>query len=190
MKKLAILASGSGTNADRIIAYFKNRSDVQIDVLLCNKPGAGAFDVAEKHGVESVAITRSALNDSDAYSKLLIERGVDYIILAGFLLKVPPHLLEAFPDKILNIHPALLPKYGGKGMYGMNVHNAVVDNHESESGMTIHLVNGQYDEGAIVFQASCPVAPSDNAADVAKKVQALEHAHFPRVIDVFISHGS
>jgi phosphoribosylglycinamide formyltransferase-1 len=182
MTRIVILASGSGSNAENIIKYFKNSNLISVDHILCNKKDAKVFERAKRLKVNSLYFDREMLNDFDVVLDLLKETA-DYIILAGFLWKIPSKIIEAFPNKIINIHPALLPKYGGKGMYGMHVHNAVVENKETETGITIHYVNENYDEGAIIFQARFNVLPSDSADDVAEKIHELEYEYFPKVIE-------
>ena len=185
MKRIVILASGSGSNAENIINYFNNNSLVSIVGILCNKKDAFVFERAKRLGVSCLYFSKEELNDNDTVLNLLLEKA-DYIILAGFLWKIPSKIIDAFPNKIINIHPALLPKYGGKGMYGMHVHNAVVENCENETGITIHYVNEHYDEGAIIFQASFEVLPTYSAEEVAEKIHELEYEHFPKIIEKVI----
>lgn len=181
VKKVAIFASGSGTNAENIITYFAENELIIVDSLWSNKPGAGALKRAEKLGIDSFVFNRHQLYESDEMVQNLKERGIDLIVLAGFLWLIPQNLIDNF--KIVNIHPALLPEYGGKGMYGMNVHRAVVENEDTESGITIHFVNPVYDDGKIIFQARCPVLPGDKPEDVAQKVHMLEYKYYPSVIE-------
>ena len=183
MKKLAILASGSGSNAENIANYFKGKGIAEITLILSNNPNAYVLERAKKLGIPSFVFTKKEINETEALLDAIKKSGAEWIILAGFLLKVPQNLLEAFDGKIVNIHPALLPKFGGKGMYGERVHQAVVECGETESGITIHYVNEHYYEGAIIFQAKCPVLKEDTADDVATKVHALEYEHFPKVIE-------
>lgn len=183
MKKLAILASGSGSNAENIANYFKEKGIAEITLILSNNPDAFVLERAKRLGIPSFVFSKKELNDSDIVLDMIRKSGAEWIILAGFLLKVPQNLLEAFDGRIVNIHPALLPKFGGKGMYGDRVHQAVVEAGEEESGITIHYVNEHYDEGAIIFQAKCPVLKQDAADDVASKVHALEYEYFPKVIE-------
>ncbi|TAG08110.1 MAG: phosphoribosylglycinamide formyltransferase, partial [Sphingobacteriia bacterium] len=180
---LAIFVSGTGTNAAKIIDYFSQHKLVLVDLIVVNKPNAGVLSVAKTHHIDTWLIERSAFYETDCYLNDLKTRGIDFLILAGFLWKVPEYLVSAFPNKIVNIHPALLPKFGGKGMYGMKVHEAVVDAGEKETGITIHYVNEQYDEGAIIFQSSCTVEPTDTPEIVAQKVHELEHRHFAEVLE-------
>lgn len=184
--QFAILASGNGTNAQQIAEYFADRTDVNVNVIIYNKKDAYVARRAEALGIESHYFNRRDFFETDNVLLFLRERQIDYLILAGFLLLVPENLLKAFPDRIINIHPALLPKYGGKGMYGHNVHEAVVANHETETGITIHIVDQHYDRGTTLFQARCNVAPTDTADDVAAKIHLLEKAWFPKVIDAFV----
>ena len=184
--QLAILASGNGTNAQQIAEYFADKPAVNINVIIYNKKDAYVAKRAEMLGIESRYFNRHSFLETDDVLHFLQERHIDYVILAGFLLLVPQNLLDAFPNRIVNIHPALLPKYGGKGMYGHNVHEAVVANKEAETGITIHIVDQHYDRGTILFQARCKVEPSDTADDVAAKIHLLEKAYFPRVIDSLV----
>lgn len=181
VKRIALFASGSGTNAENIINYFADNEQIKVDSLWSNKPDAFALKRAEKLGVDTFVFTRRELNETGEVVTKLKERKIDLIVLAGFLWLIPEELINNFT--ILNIHPALLPKYGGKGMYGMKVHQAVVDNHDTESGITIHLVNPVYDDGEILFQAKCPVLPGDTPEDVAQKIHELEYKYFPKVIE-------
>ena len=185
MKRIALLASGSGSNAENIVQYFLNSERVKFPVVLSNKKDAYVHERAKKLNIPSFTIDKSGFESGEALS-LLKKYEIDFVVLAGFLLKVPDNILNAYPNKVINIHPALLPKYGGKGMYGSHVHEAVVANNEVESGITIHYVNENYDEGQIIFQAKCPVLLTDSANDVAEKVHALEYKHFPEVIETFL----
>ena len=182
LKKIAIFASGSGSNAENIINYFSSYPNISFPFILCNKKEAFVHERAKKLRIPSITFDKTQLENGEILS-LLQKEGIDFIVLAGFLLKVPENILSAYPDKIINIHPALLPKYGGKGMYGMKVHEAVVANGEKESGITIHFVNEKYDEGAIISQYKCEVLPGDSPEDVAQKVHGLEYEYFPRVIE-------
>ncbi len=181
MKKIAIFASGSGSNAQNIIEYFQGNRHVVVDSLWSNNENAYALIRAEKLGVESFTFSRDEFYHSIDVLEELTERKIDLIVLAGFLWLVPKYLTEEFP--VINIHPALLPKYGGKGMYGNFVHEAVVKNKEKVSGISIHYVNERYDEGDIIFQTTCDLNPGDKADDVAAKVHQLEYEHYPRVIE-------
>ncbi len=185
MKRIVILASGSGTNAENIIKHFKNNLNVEVTKVLTNNPKAKVLQRAKKLNVSSSIFSKEDFYSTNSILKFL-KQHADYIILAGFLWKVPFVILNEFPDKIINIHPALLPKYGGKGMYGMRVHDAVVANKEKESGITIHYVNKNYDEGAIIFQKSFEVLICDTAESVAKKIHILEQENFPKIIEKII----
>ena len=180
---LALFASGSGTNVENIARYFQTNDNVNVVLVLSNKPDAFALERAKNLNIPSVAFTKKELEETDRVLQILNEYKIDFIVLAGFLLKIPAYLVDAYPNRIINIHPALLPKYGGKGMYGRFVHEAVVANKETESGITIHFVNEHYDEGAIIFQTRCALAPTDSPDDLARKIQALEHDFFPKVIE-------
>ncbi len=183
MKKIAILASGSGSNAENIANYFKGSDYAQVSFIIANNPNAYVLERAKRLGIESAVVTKSEFMEADGIIAMLKERDIDFVVLAGFLLLVPQKLIQAYPGRIVNIHPALLPKHGGKGMYGDNVHKAVVECGDTESGITIHLIDEQYDKGTTFFQAKCPVLPTDTYEDVAAKVHALEYEHFPHVIE-------
>lgn len=183
MKNIAIFASGSGTNAENIARYFSNSETIKVAVVLSNNKNAGVHARMEKLNIPSVSFTREEFIEGTAVLAKLAEYDTDLIVLAGFMNKISDTLLKAYPNKIINIHPALLPKHGGKGMYGMHVHEAVVAAREKESGITIHYINENYDEGAVIFQATCPVLPTDTPEEVATKVHALEYAHYPHVIE-------
>ena len=181
MKRIALLASGSGSNAENIIRYFSGNPEYIFPLIVSNKKDAYVHERAKNLDIPSFTLSKDGFASGELLA-LLRKFEIDGIVLAGFLLKVPESLIEAYPDKIVNIHPALLPKYGGKGMYGHYVHEAVVENKETESGITIHYVNENYDEGRILFQAKCPVLPTDSPDDVAAKVHELEYKYFPEVI--------
>ena len=184
----AILASGKGTNAQQIINYFHkedNRVDgrqVLVSLILCNKPGAGVLEIAEKEKIPLLLIQKEEFFNGSHYLPELNKRKISFLVLAGFLWMIPLALIRAFPDRILNIHPALLPAYGGKGMYGQAVHRAVIAAGEKESGISIHYVDDQYDHGQIFFQARCPVSKEDTPETLAQKIHALEYAHYPEQI--------
>jgi len=180
MKRIAIFASGSGSNAENIITYFQKNKKAEVVLVLSNNPKALVLDRAKKLGVQNLVFNKQQLNDSNWAIENL--GPLDLIVLAGFLWKFPEHLIENYKNKVVNVHPALLPKYGGKGMYGMHVHEAVVKNKEIESGITIHYVNEHYDDGAIIFQAKCTIHPKDTASDVAAKIHKLEMRYFPEVV--------
>ena len=183
MKRIAIFASGSGTNAQNIIQYFQSNGKAEIVYVLSNKRKAKVLERAINHNVKALCFDRESFYESDEVLNILLDAELDLIVLAGFLWKFPENIINAFPNKVINVHPALLPKYGGKGMYGMNVHNAVVENNETESGITIHYVNENYDEGAIIFQASTAVEAHHTPEDVASNIHKLEYEHFPKVIE-------
>lgn len=183
MKKIAILASGSGSNAENIANYFKGSDYAEVSFIIANNPNAYVLERARRLGIESVVVTKTEFMAADTVISMLQERNIDFVVLAGFLLLVPQKLIQAYPGRIVNIHPALLPKHGGKGMYGDNVHKAVVECGDTESGITIHLIDEHYDKGTTFFQATCPVLPTDTYEDVASKVHALEYEHFPHVIE-------
>lgn len=183
MKKIAILASGSGTNAENLIQYFRTKPDRKVEIVLTNKPDAGVIERAKALNVETVIFNRKEFYEGDEMVELLKARGIDLVVLAGFLWLVPPGFISAFEGRIVNIHPALLPKYGGKGMYGSHVHKAVIDNGDGESGITIHFVNNEYDEGSIIFQAKCEVSAGDTPGDLAARIHGLEYEFFPQVVE-------
>ncbi|MBR3854590.1 MAG: phosphoribosylglycinamide formyltransferase [Bacteroidaceae bacterium] len=183
MKNIAILASGSGSNAENIANYFAGSTYAQVSLIVSNNPNAYVLERAKNLNIEALTVTKAEFMAADTLIAELKSRSIDFIVLAGFLLLVPEKLIEAYPGRIVNIHPALLPKHGGKGMYGDRVHRAVVEAGDTESGITIHLIDGDYDKGTTFFQATCPVLPDDTPDDVATKVHALEYKHFPRVIE-------
>jgi phosphoribosylglycinamide formyltransferase-1 len=185
MKKVALLASGSGSNVENIVRYFQNNRELVFFVLSNNKD-AYVHERAKMLHLPSHTVDRSGFESGEAL-KFLQNEHTDFIVLAGFLLKIPGNILSVYSGKIINIHPALLPKYGGKGMYGHHVHEAVVAAKETESGITIHYVNENYDEGQIIFQAKCEILPTDSPEEVAKKVHLLEYRHFPKVIEQIVS---
>jgi len=185
-KNLAILASGSGSNAEKIIHYFKNSKTINVACVITNNENAGVIERAEKAGVPSKYFSKADFENPQSIVQYLKTKDIDFIVLAGFLLKISPEIIDQYPDKIINIHPALLPKYGGKGMYGQHVHESVILNKETESGITIHLVNQNYDEGRIIFQAKCSISQQMGAKQLSAKVQQLEHQHFPKIIEEFV----
>ncbi len=186
MKRLALFASGSGSNAEQIATYFADRTDVEVSLILSNNPKAGVIDRARRLHIPVLLFDRTTFYDTDKIVAFLQQQRIDLVVLAGFMWLVPAALVRAFPGRIINIHPALLPKFGGKGMYGHHVHDAVVAAGEAETGITIHFVNEHYDEGQIIFQAASPVGPTDKADDVAQKIHELEYAHYPRVVDMVL----
>ena len=183
MKRVVIFASGSGSNAENLIKFFHNSDNASVIQVLTNNPHAKVLDRCKKLKVSALSFNRIAFSKSEDVLNILKASQPDLIVLAGFLWKFPEFILHEFENKVINIHPALLPKYGGKGMYGKFVHEAVVANKETETGITIHYVNENYDEGAIIFQAKCEVQSSDSAEDVAKKIHELEMEHFPKVVN-------
>lgn len=183
LTKIAIFASGAGSNAEKIIAHLKNHASIKVSLIVCNKAGAGVLGIASTHQIPTLLIEKERFFRGDAYLPELRNRNIGFVVLAGFLWKVPDALVAAYPNKIINIHPALLPKYGGKGMYGMHVHEAVIAAGEKESGITIHYVNEHFDEGAPIFQATCPIEPGDTPEKLAEKIHVLEHRHFPEVVE-------
>ena len=182
MKKIVVFASGSGTNAENIIQYFEKTTSARVVAVFCNNVQALVLDKVKKYGISSEIFSKTELNEGLVIQKLK-KFDPDWIVLAGFLLKIPSNLIDAYPNRIINIHPALLPKYGGKGMFGMHIHQAVVANKEIETGITIHYVNENYDEGNIIFQQSVVLAPADDPHDVAVKIHKLEQDYFPKVIE-------
>lgn len=186
MISLAVLASGSGSNAERLFTYFENHPKIRVVCFLTNNPKAGVIERGHRLGIPTVVFNRKMFSGSTAVSQILTKFEIDWVILGGFLWLIPTSLIAQFPDKIINIHPALLPKFGGKGMWGHHVHEAVVAAKEEKSGITIHLVNEKYDEGELIFQAECAVSQVDTPDDVATKVQALEQVHFPVVVEDYI----
>ena len=185
---IAIFASGSGTNAENIIKFFQNHEAAKVNLVLCNNSNAGVIEKVKKYNVPVYLFNKEYLKSGEVLKKLK-ENNTGFIVLAGFLWLMPSEIVTEYPDKIVNIHPALLPKYGGKGMYGMNVHQAVVENKENESGITIHFVNEAYDQGNIIFQAKCPVYKNDKPEDVASRIHELEYEHFPQIIEMLVLQG-
>jgi phosphoribosylglycinamide formyltransferase-1 len=187
IKKIAIFASGSGSNAQSIIEYFHQKENIEVAVIVSNNSDAFVIQRAKKLGVNSFVFNIESFKNNLEFLNVLEKYEVDWIILAGFLLKIPEYIIDKYDNRILNIHPSLLPKYGGKGMYGKNVHHAVVNNKEPESGISIHYVNKNYDEGKIIFQARCLVNENDSAEVLSKKIQALEHKYYPKIIEETIT---
>ena len=183
MKRIAILASGTGSNARKIVEYLQDNELIEVALIASNRRSAKVLDMAAQHNIATKVISRSDFQQSDVFLTELKAAGIDWVVLAGFLWLVPTNLISAYPNRIVNIHPALLPAYGGKGMYGMNVHKAVKENKEIVSGMTIHLVNEKYDEGAIIFQGRTDIESNDTAEDIAAKVLKLEHDYYPKVVE-------
>lgn len=185
--KVAILVSGTGTNAINIIEYFEKISVADVVLIISNKTDALALEKAQNKGVKTVVFNNESFKKNGTVLDYLMSQSIDFIVLAGFLIKIPNEIIHAYPNKIVNLHPSLLPKYGGKGMYGKRVHKAVIENQESESGISIHFVNEEYDEGTIIFQAKVSVEKGDSVEVLAQKIQQLEHHFFPRVIEQVIS---
>ena len=183
MKNIAIFASGTGSNARKIIEYFGQVNDVAVRLIVTNRPDAPVLGIAREHGIEALILDRASFYGSEALLDALGKKDIDFIALAGFLWLIPAYLVRAFEGRMVNIHPALLPKYGGKGMYGMRVHEAVAAAGDPETGISIHYVNEHYDDGAIIFQARCAVMPHDSPESIAGKVRQLEHRYYPQVID-------
>lgn len=187
MIKVAIFASGSGTNAENILNVLQENQTVKISSLYCNKRDAFVFERIKPFGIAAHYFSNREFKEGNTIVSSLKNEGIDYVVLAGFLLKIPESVLEYYSDKIINIHPSLLPKYGGKGMYGSYVHQAVLDNKEVESGITIHLVNEEYDKGEILQQATCKVENDDTVDSLAKRIHKLEYEYFPKVILDYIT---
>jgi phosphoribosylglycinamide formyltransferase-1 len=187
MKNIAIFASGEGTNAENLFNYFNNDRRVKFKLVVTNSDTAGVIERAEKYKKNVQIISKSALNEyTDKIIEFLKTENIDLIVLAGFLLKIPEAFIKAFPNQIINIHPSLLPKYGGKGMHGMHVHKAVIENKERESGVTIHYVNEEYDKGEIILQAKCEIEENDTPETLSLKIRALEFEYFPKAIEKII----
>jgi len=187
IKRIAIFASGGGTNAQNIVEHFSHIPDIEISLILSNNKKAQVLDRARKLNVTPVVFSRDDFYKSQRVLTILLENQIDLIVLAGFLLLIPDYLIDHFHGRIINIHPALLPKYGGKGMFGMKVHESVISSHDIESGITIHYVNEKYDEGEIIYQARCSVAQNETPESLAKKIHVLEYEHFPKVIEKLLS---
>ncbi len=187
--RIAVLASGSGTNAQRLIEHFRSHPKAEVVLVGCDNPGAGVIQRAWDLGVPMYLFNREGMANGDVQRELVRLR-IDLVVLAGFLRLVPSEMIRTWGGRIVNIHPALLPKHGGKGMYGDRVHEAVLRAGEKESGITIHLVNERYDEGRVLFQAKCPVLAGDTPATLAARIHALEHEHYPRVIEEMVDRGS
>lgn len=186
-KNIAILASGTGSNAQKIVDYFFDKRDIVVSLIVSNKQEAGVLNIGRAASIDTLVVNRNSFYSSTDLLVELDKRNIDFIVLAGFLWLIPVYLVQHYPNRIINIHPALLPKYGGKGMYGHFVHEAVHLAKDTHSGITIHYVSEKYDEGSIVFQERCEILPSDQPEDIAKKVQILEHTHYPIVIDQLVS---
>jgi phosphoribosylglycinamide formyltransferase-1 len=183
VRKLAILASGRGSNAKAIIDYFQLKREVSVELIVSNNTKAGVLQLADEHHIPHMTVEKNGFRNSDRLDRKLSELGIDLIVLAGFLWLIPERMVKKFPGKIVNIHPALLPKYGGKGMYGSHVHEAVKRAGDPYSGITIHLIDEDYDKGRTLFQAKTAIDPEDSATEIAAKVLKLEHYHYPRIIE-------
>jgi len=186
MKNIAIFASGSGTNAQKLIEYFSNNKTAKAILILSNNADAFVLERARKFSIPARVFDRDDLYKNGEVLKILIENDIYFIVLAGFLWLIPNEILDHFPDRVVNIHPALLPDYGGKGMYGSRVHRAVIENKEKESGISIHYVNSKYDDGDIIFQARCEVRPDDSTESLAERIHILEHKYYPRIVEEVI----
>jgi len=184
--KLAILASGGGSNADKICSYFSNHPNIEVALIISNRENAGVLTIANKHNVKAIYINKTIWDSVEDVKEILVSHQIDYIILAGFLKLIPHEIIQHWRNKIINIHPSLLPKFGGKGMYGLNVHKAIKEAQEKTSGMTIHVVDEKYDEGEILFQATCEITPEMTAEEIANKVLILEHLHYSTTIENFV----
>jgi phosphoribosylglycinamide formyltransferase-1 len=183
LPKIAIFVSGSGSNAENIVQYFRQTQTAEVSLIVCNNPTAFALQRATKLQIPALLIDKKTFQNTQVLLNILQAQKIDWVVLAGFLLLVPPYLLHAFPNRVINLHPALLPLYGGKGMYGRHVHEAVKANNETETGITIHYANEHYDEGQIILQARCAITPEDSPETIAQKVHTLEYAHFPQAIE-------
>lgn len=187
MTRIAIFASGAGSNAAKIIAYFRQHESIAVALIVCNSPNAGVLTIAAKENIPTLLIEKQEFFQGSSYLPELKAHGIGFIVLAGFLWKIPQALIAAYPDAIINIHPALLPNYGGKGMYGLRVHEAVLTAGDKESGITIHYVDEHYDNGDIIFQDRCSISENDSPESLAQKIHELEHQHFPRVIEQVVT---
>lgn len=181
--RIAIFASGAGSNTKKIIEYFSGSNEIEVALIVCNNPFAGVFTIAAAYNIPSLLIEKEKFFRGDHYINELKKQGITFIVLAGFLWKIPTALIQSYQNKIINIHPALLPKYGGKGMYGKYVHEAVIKAEEKESGITIHFVDELYDHGKEIFQVSCPILPGDTPDTLAQRIHELEHTYYPKIIE-------
>ena len=186
--RIAIFASGNGSNAEEIVKFFKDHPSIRIDIIVSNNPNAFVLERAKNHGIPTLVLTRKEFQETVASTMLSLN--ITHIVLAGFLWLIPTSLLQKFPNRIINIHPALLPKYGGKGMYGMKIHESVRSANETETGITIHIVDEQYDEGTILYQHRCNITPADTPQQIAEKVHGLEYTWYPRIIEKWITESS
>lgn len=186
MKDIAIFASGSGTNAQKLIEYFSTSKTAKVKLILSNRAEAFVLERARKFSIPAMVFDREDFYERGTVLRTLLDNDIYFIVLAGFLWLVPHEILQAYPRRVVNIHPALLPDYGGKGMYGSRVHRAVIENREKESGISIHYVNDRYDEGDIIFQARCAVRPDDSPESLAERIHSLEHKHYPRIVEELV----
>ncbi len=187
MEQIAILASGKGSNADRLCQYFNHHPSARIRLIACDRATAGVYDIARAHKVPAIHLTNELRKDEQALLKLFQDQGITFIVLAGYLRLIPKAIVDAYPKRIINLHPALLPKFGGKGMHGMHVHEAVAEARETETGITIHYVNERYDEGDIIAQFKVALEKSDSPQRIAEKIATLEAEHFPEVVEKTIA---
>jgi phosphoribosylglycinamide formyltransferase-1 len=186
ISRIAVFASGEGTNAEELFKYFSSHDEIRVVLLLTNNPAAPVLKRAERYGIETISFNREQFLDAQVVLQWLAEKDVSHVVLAGFMWLLPKHLINAFPIRIINIHPALLPRHGGKGMYGLNVHKAVLAAGDTETGITIHLVDEVYDRGRIIYQQKCPVLPTDKPEDIARRVHQLEYAAYPAVVEEWV----
>lgn len=187
MKRVAIFASGGGSNAEMIIKHLIDLNNMEVALIISNNSKAGVLQIAKKYHIDTHLTSRQQLNESDEILAFMNKKSIDFVVLAGFLLLIPHYLVKAYPNRMVNIHPALLPKFGGKGMYGMNVHRAVKTAGETESGPTIHYVNEHYDEGDFIFQGKCLIDKQDSPETIAEKVLKLEHKYYPKIVAALIA---
>lgn len=190
MQQIAIFASGNGSNAERLMEYFKGNKSIKVSHIVCNNPNAGVIERAHRWKVPLIMITKRSYQDSALLIHTLQSENISFLVLAGFLWKIPVEIINEFPNKIINLHPALLPKFGGKGMFGQNVHEAVLEAKEQKSGITIHLVNENYDEGKILAQFECTIITDETIETLSEKIHELEHTHFPIVVENYIQNNS
>ncbi len=183
MLHIAIFASGKGSNAENLIKYFNLHSTAKVSLILCDRKEAGVFEIATNYKIDAIYLSTSVLKNPLAILEMLQQHKIDFIVLAGYLKLMPLEIINAFPGRMINLHPALLPKFGGKGMYGIKVHEAVIESGEKETGITIHYVNGHYDEGDIIFQTTTSVESDDTPQQIAKKIHELEHAYLPKIVE-------
>ncbi len=180
---IAIFASGNGSNAENLMKHFQHHSTIKMELVVCNNENAAVLQKAQQFSITSIAVTKDELKTTEKLLPIFENHKIDFVVLAGFLLQIPTWLVQKFPNRIINIHPALLPKFGGKGMFGKFVHEAVINANELESGISVHFVNEHYDEGKIIFQAKCQVDENETAESLAKKIQQLEHQHLPKIVE-------